>query len=81
MLISTRVQVVVIGNVHKAAALFMPNSASLGSLILRDQILCVNYNGMEKAMATHSSTLAWRVSWMEEVGRLQSMRLLRVGHN
>ena len=35
----------------------------------------------EKAMATHSSTLAWRVPWMEEPSGLQSMGLLRVGHN
>ena len=36
---------------------------------------------MEKAMATHSSTLAWKIPWMEEPGRLQSMGLRRVGHN
>ena len=35
----------------------------------------------EKAMAPHSSTLAWKISWMEEPGRLQSMGSLRVGHN
>ena len=35
--------------------------------------------GMEKAMATHSSTLAWKIPWMEESGRLQSMGLRRVG--
>ena len=29
--------------------------------------------GTEKAMATHSSTLAWKIPWMEEPGRLQSM--------
>ena len=32
-------------------------------------------------MATHSSTLAWRIPWMEEPGRLQSMGSLRVGHD
>jgi len=32
-------------------------------------------------MATHSSTLAWKIPWTEEPGRLQSMRSLRVGHN
>ena len=32
----------------------------------------------EKAMAPHSSTLAWKIPWMEEPGRLQSMGLLRV---
>ena len=32
-------------------------------------------------MAPHSSTLAWKVPWMEEPGRLQSMGSLRVGHD
>ena len=36
---------------------------------------------LEKAMAPHSSTLAWRIPWAEEPGRLQSMRSLRVGHD
>ena len=31
------------------------------------------YLPMEKEMATHSSSLAWRIPWMEEPGRLQSM--------
>ena len=35
----------------------------------------------EKAMTTHSSTLAWRIPWMEEPGGLQSMGLRSVGHN
>ena len=34
----------------------------------------------EKAMATHSSILAWKIPWVEEPGRLQSMGSLRVGH-
>ena len=36
---------------------------------------------LEKEMATHSSTLAWKIPWMEEPGRLQSMGLQRVGHD
>ena len=36
---------------------------------------------MEKAMAPHSGTPAWRIPWTEEPGRLQSMGLLRVGHD
>ena len=36
---------------------------------------------LEKAMATYSSILAWKIPWMEEPGRLQSMGLLRVGHD
>jgi len=35
----------------------------------------------EKAMAPHSSTLAWKIPWTEEPGRLQSMGLPRVGHD
>ena len=35
----------------------------------------------EKAMAPHSSTLAWKIPWTEEPGRLQSMGLLGVGHD
>ena len=36
---------------------------------------------LEKEMATHSSTLAWRIPWTEEPGRLQSMESQRVGHD
>ena len=36
---------------------------------------------LEKEMATHSSTLAWKIPWMEETGRLQSMGSRRVGHD
>ena len=36
---------------------------------------------LEKEMATHSSTLAWKIPWTEEPGRLQSMGLQRVGHD
>ena len=35
---------------------------------------------LQKGMATHSSILAWRISWTEESGRLQSMELQRVRH-
>ena len=43
--------------------------------ILRD----LEYS-LEKTMVPHSSTLAWKIPWMEEPGRLQSMGSLRVGH-
>ena len=36
---------------------------------------------VEKAMAPHSSTLAWKIPWMEEPSRPQSMGSLRVGHD
>ena len=48
--------------------------------------LCERFRGLcrgeeEKAMAPHSSTLAWKVPWTEEPDGLQSMGLRRVGHN
>ena len=36
---------------------------------------------LEKEMATHSSTVAWKIPWTEELGRLQSMGLQRVRHD
>ena len=36
---------------------------------------------LEKAMATHSSTLAWKIPWTEEHGTLQSMGSQKVGHD
>ena len=36
---------------------------------------------LEKEMATHSSILAWKIPWMEELRGLQSMGLQRVGHD
>ena len=38
-------------------------------------------DSLEKEMATHSSTLAWKIPWTKVPGRLQSMELQRVGHN
>ena len=46
------------------------------------QVRCLGWKDpLEKEMATHSSTLAWRIPRTEEPGRLQSMRLQRVGHD
>ena len=39
----------------------------------------VKPSGSEKAMAPHSSTLAWKIPWTEEPGGLQSMGSLRIG--
>ena len=38
-------------------------------------------NPLEEEMATHSSILAWKISWTGEPGGLQSMRLQRVSHD
>ena len=50
------------------------NEGDPGSILGREDPL-------EKEMATHSSTLAWRIPWTEEPGRLQSMGSQRVGHD
>ena len=47
----------------------------------REQLLGGLGEQVEKEMATHSSTVSWRIPRMEEPGRLQSMRSLRVGHD
>ena len=38
-------------------------------------------DSLEKEMATHSSILAWKIPWTEDLGGLLSMGLQRVGHN
>ena len=38
-------------------------------------------NSLEKEMATHSSTLAWKIPWTEKPGELQSMGSQRAGHD
>ena len=49
------------------------------------QEMCVQSLGqedpLEKEITTHSSILAWEISWTEEPGGLQSLELQRVGHN
>ena len=53
------------------------NCAVKNPLVIYNQVSVF----VEKAMAPHSSILAWKIPWMEEPGRLQSMGSLRVGHD
>ena len=49
-------------------------------VVQETQVRCLGWEDpLQKEMATHSSILAWRISWTEEPGRLQSMRSQRVG--
>ena len=47
---------------------------------LSDFTFTFHFHALDKEMATHSTTLAWRIPWMEEPGGLQSTGSLRVGH-
>ena len=47
----------------------------------RTLIVAAYGESLEKAMAAHSNTLAWKIPWMEEPGSLQSMVSQRVGHD
>ena len=67
------------GWMHKEAVVPIYNGIPLRHKNEQDSAI---YRDMaEKAMAPHSSTLAWKIPWMKEPGRLQSMRFLRVGHD
>ena len=46
-----------------------------------EQLFTFHFSAMEKEMAIHSSTLAWKIPWREEPGRLQPMGLRRIGHD
>ena len=74
--------------VHLAISWRMPKCWNLGSQ--KKHSPCLKgfavyrlgyYRKVEKAMAPHSSTFAWKIPWMEEPGRLQSMGSLRVGYD
>ena len=48
---------------------------------MRDKLTLIRNTIMEKVMAPHSSTLAWKIPWMEEPGGLQSMGSPRVSRD
>ena len=70
-----------IGILHWAPRLLASTSET--EISPRDEEATLFWVGMDQGLllATHSSTLAWKIPWMEEPGRLQSMGLLRVGHD
>ena len=49
--------------------------------IVKAMVFALVVYGSEKAMASHSSTLAWKIPWTGEPGGLQSMESLGVGHD
>ena len=62
----------------------MPTQKKVSNFLSVDRYICNCYylvKGDGEGMAPHSSTLAWKIPWTEEPGRLQSMGSLRVGHD
>ena len=74
-------------NIHKTAIIIFPFTVSLIFTKVNHSktnlfVLNLAWSFIsEKAMAPHSSTLAWKIPWTEEPGGLQSMGSLRVGHD
>ena len=62
---------------HKSPKLHISSFHYVGFYLIYTYLRLI----LEKAMAPHSSTLAWKIPWMEEPGRLQSMVSRRVGHD
>ena len=66
---------------QKLGIIWMPMEALVSFLLNPYPFTGIYPHNSEKAMAPHSSTLAWKIPWMEEPGRLQSMGSWRVGHD
>ena len=71
---------------HEKLASSKAQDALLLSVLTEKQMIKIHFLishrcSPEKAMALHSSTLAWQIPWTEEPGRLQSMWSLGVGHD
>ena len=64
-----------------ASVTFNSGRSSSFSHAYRQAFACIIPSVLEKEIATHSSTLAWKIPWNEEPGRLQSMGSQRVGHD
>ena len=69
---------------YQQKSLESPNTAENGLYLVYQFLTGLSWQlalTSEKAMATHSGTLTWKIPWMEEPGGLQSMGSLRVGHD
>ena len=64
-----------------SSASLVLSSASVILLLVSSRVLLISVIAFGEGNAPHSSTLAWKIPWTEEPGRLQSMGSLRVGHD
>ena len=60
---------------------FVAQTVKLLPTMRETRVQSLGREDLEKAVATHSSVLAWKISWMEKPGRLQSMESQRVGQD
>ena len=68
-------------NVHLRTSLVAQTVKRLSSMLETQVQTLGQEDPLEKEMAIHSSTLAWKIPWTEEPGRLQFMGSQRVGHD
>ena len=69
-------------NIHSRASLVAQTVKRLPAMTQETRVQSLGWEDpLEKEMATHSSTLAWKIPWTEKPDRLQSMGLQRVGHD
>ena len=71
------------GNLHQDSCLGNPmDSGAWLSTVQETRVRALGWEDpLEKEMEIHSSTLAWKIPWTEEPGRLQSMGSQRIGHD
>ena len=69
-------------DIHKYMASLVTQMVKRLPAMWETRVLALGWEDLlEKEMATHSNILAWRIPWMEEPGRLQSMGSQRVRHD
>ena len=69
-------------NVRSSRTSLVPQMVKRLSAMRETQVRSLGWEDpLEKEMAIHSRTIAWKIPWTEESGRLQSMRSQRVGHD
>ena len=70
--------VIKLDSILKSRDITLPTKVHLVKALVFSVVM---YGCEEKAVASHSSTLAWKIPWTEETGGLQSIGSLRVGHD
>ena len=70
-----------VGNLISGSSVFSKTSFNIRKFMVHILLKPKGNQKVREGNGTHSSTLAWKIPWTEEPGRLQSMGSLRVGHD